>query len=743
MGRSPVSLSRLKLGKLKVVRRQLLQRYEHQPFVSCLAGLYGCQWRRYQRAKAQPGECCCSRLECSSFALLIVTFVLTLIFLYFWSEAQNDYNDFDWFNFGNLGFWFPWSVVLLVVAAALFTYIALLLVLAVCLLSEGQRLYLHWSHKCHSCALRLMEQRMDDAAPFFSGHSALSSRGRSFTNDTSVLANSLTLLSHEQERHDERGRKTNAGQRLVSHSCVTLASIQRLALCPGIVSLSRAEMSLRQVALLGLFLAVLFALYLVPLGMYSPCIKEEGTLGPAPTLIGHRGAPMLAPENTQMSFEKAVEAGGEGLETDVTISYDGIPFLMHDSTLRRTTNVHEVFPNRTDTLAAMFTWAELEMLSAGSWFLQRDPFGTASSLDEDEKVQIQNQTIPTLKEFLNLAAQHEKMVIFDLRRPPREHPYRDTWISRTLEVIHNESSINSSQVLWLPADQRSLVQEMDPKLQQTSGDHASIEELQDKHIVRLNLHYSYMSQEQIRKYASVNISTNLYVISQPWLYSLAWCAGVHSVTTNALHVLKKLQRPLFLMTPDEYSLMWILTDIISAFIITAIFIFHCRQVNENGPYSKFRTGKLLMFGCESLIAHVFACAVHIAGYFQDGRRSHYCCQICSLQQITKRLRCTASAGTLCFLTGCHCPGTPSSLCMFPLCMATPSPSDPPSLSLRAALTSLPLLHAPSGRAERRLVHLQHQRPWRGSELAHHTQPAHHHRGAARLKCAKWRSVREE
>lgn len=76
------------------------------------------------------------------------------------------------FNFGKLGFWFPWSVVLLVLAAALFTYIALLLVrtvncsrvlqygfswcwccvdavqvLAMCLLSEGQRLYLHWSHK--------------------------------------------------------------------------------------------------------------------------------------------------------------------------------------------------------------------------------------------------------------------------------------------------------------------------------------------------------------------------------------------------------------------------------------------------------------------------------------------------------------------------------------------------------------------------------------------------------------------
>ncbi|MGH0186719.1 UNVERIFIED_CONTAM: hypothetical protein FKN15_022406 [Acipenser sinensis] len=44
---------------------------------------------------------------------------------------------------------------------------------------------------------------------------------------------------------------------------------------------------------MGMYLMVLFTLYLVPLGMYSPCIKEEGTLGPPPALIGHRGAPMV------------------------------------------------------------------------------------------------------------------------------------------------------------------------------------------------------------------------------------------------------------------------------------------------------------------------------------------------------------------------------------------------------------------------------------------------------------------
>lgn len=81
-------------------------------------------------------------------------------------------------------------------------------------------------------------------------------------------------------------------------------------------------------------------------------------------------------------------------------------------------------------------------------FAQQDPFGTASSLSADERIQVQNQSVCTLRSFLDLAAQHGKLVIFDLYRPPRGHPYRDAWISRTLEVIQNESSIHSSQVCY-------------------------------------------------------------------------------------------------------------------------------------------------------------------------------------------------------------------------------------------------------------------------------------------------------
>lgn len=61
---TPVSW--LKLGQLHGVRDKLLRRYEHPLFVSCLAGLYSCQWRRYQRSRARPGDCCCSKVSTHS-----------------------------------------------------------------------------------------------------------------------------------------------------------------------------------------------------------------------------------------------------------------------------------------------------------------------------------------------------------------------------------------------------------------------------------------------------------------------------------------------------------------------------------------------------------------------------------------------------------------------------------------------------------------------------------------------------
>jgi len=55
-------------------------------------------------------------------------------------------------------------------------------------------------------------------------------------------------------------------------------------------------------------------------------------------VIGHRGASRYAPENTLASFALAIEQGVDALECDVHITADGIPVVIHDPLLDRTTN---------------------------------------------------------------------------------------------------------------------------------------------------------------------------------------------------------------------------------------------------------------------------------------------------------------------------------------------------------------------------------------------------------------------
>ena len=54
--------------------------------------------------------------------------------------------------------------------------------------------------------------------------------------------------------------------------------------------------------------------------------------------IAHRGAGKLAPENTLAAFRLGASHGYRAFECDVKLSADGVPFLLHDATLDRTTD---------------------------------------------------------------------------------------------------------------------------------------------------------------------------------------------------------------------------------------------------------------------------------------------------------------------------------------------------------------------------------------------------------------------
>lgn len=91
----------------------------------------------------------------------------------------------------------------------------------------------------------------------------------------------------------------------------------------------------------------------------------------APVLIGHRGAAGTAPENTVAAMKDGRASGADFFEIDVQLSADGVPFLFHDNTPARTTNVEEVFPGREDDPITSFTWDELQQLDAGSYFSEQ------------------------------------------------------------------------------------------------------------------------------------------------------------------------------------------------------------------------------------------------------------------------------------------------------------------------------------------------------------------------------------
>lgn len=79
-----------------------------------------------------------------------------------------------------------------------------------------------------------------------------------------------------------------------------------------------------------------------------------------PLVIAHRGGKEIFPENTLAAFTSAAELGVNGFEMDVHRTADGVPVVIHDETVDRTTDG----TGRVD----QFTLAELKRLDAGYRF---------------------------------------------------------------------------------------------------------------------------------------------------------------------------------------------------------------------------------------------------------------------------------------------------------------------------------------------------------------------------------------
>jgi glycerophosphoryl diester phosphodiesterase len=120
---------------------------------------------------------------------------------------------------------------------------------------------------------------------------------------------------------------------------------------------------------------------------------------PQPTIFAHRGASILAPENTLAAFELAVKQAADAIELDAKLCADGQVVVHHDQTVDRTTNGSGKVLD--------LQLVALKELDAGSWF----------------GAQFAGETIPTLGEvfeavgkkiFINIELTNYASVFDDL-----------------------------------------------------------------------------------------------------------------------------------------------------------------------------------------------------------------------------------------------------------------------------------------------------------------------------------------
>jgi glycerophosphoryl diester phosphodiesterase len=177
--------------------------------------------------------------------------------------------------------------------------------------------------------------------------------------------------------------------------------------------------------------------------------------GDNPLIVAHRGDSVHAPENTLEAAHLAWKAGAPAWELDVQLTRDGVPVVLHDESLIRTTDVVCRFKDDPRRLAGFrvsdFDYTEVRALDAGSWFVapaggprSARSFGTFDHLEPASVALYRSGrvTIPTLAEALLFTKEHDWLVNVEIKSFPEGPP---DLVERALDVIRHTGT--ASRVL--------------------------------------------------------------------------------------------------------------------------------------------------------------------------------------------------------------------------------------------------------------------------------------------------------
>src|SRR5216684_827756 len=234
-------------------------------------------------------------------------------------------------------------------------------------------------------------------------------------------------------------------------------------------------------------------------------------------VIGHRGAMGHCPENTFVSFERALELGADWIELDVHLTRDGALAVIHDELVDRTTDGHGLVKDH--------TLAELKKLDAGSWF----------------GPQFAGQRVPSLDEVLVWARERNTVVDIEIKNAPSFYAGIEEAVVESLDRAGM-----AEQVIVISFDHRSVqrVKALDSRvvtgvLYAARPTDAGVGLAAAAQADAVLPHWAYVTAEDVRVAHDAGLAVAPWATSDPEVLRSLISAGVDAIGTNHPDVLRQ------------------------------------------------------------------------------------------------------------------------------------------------------------------------------------------------------------
>lgn len=226
-------------------------------------------------------------------------------------------------------------------------------------------------------------------------------------------------------------------------------------------------------------------------------------------IFAHRGSSKDCPENTMAAFKKAFEDGADGIELDVQLSKDGVPVIIHDEKLDRTTNTKGTVKD--------FTYEELTKIDAGSWFSKK----------------FSNEHVPSLQMFLEWIAPLPMLLNIELKNNVIEYSGLE---EKTLQLLYQYGMEKRTVISSFNHYSLVKIRKMNPYIETAPLYSSGIFEPWEyvKAVCSQSAHPNYKSLHPyiLEGFKQHNIPIRPYTVnSQKWMaYLFEW--GIEAIITD-------------------------------------------------------------------------------------------------------------------------------------------------------------------------------------------------------------------